>query len=129
MKGHTIAIMMVVGISGFTSTVLAGHSLDYNLEIGSDYARGSMKSVRNNGGSSDYIGCSLSFYGDDYGYLSCRAYDGTTSIHCFENSGSKMPDYKRALATMNSDSYIYFRVGSTGRCTQITIGNYSYHRE
>ncbi len=129
MKKHIAFVLALIGIMGIASSAVGGDSRDYNLVIGSDYARGSMKSVRNNGGSSDYIGCSIYFFGDDYGYLTCSAYNGATSRSCFENSGSKMPDFKRALASMQSDSYIYFKVGSSGRCEQIVISNVSYNRE
>jgi hypothetical protein len=40
-----------------------------------------------------------------------------------------MNDFKRALAAMNSDSYIYFQWAADGRCSQIIISNTSGNRQ
>jgi hypothetical protein len=126
-----ILFAALVGLGAFAGvkTVNAGAAIEDPLIIGSNYARGSMKSVRNGGTANDAIGCSIFYFGDDNGYLLCTARNSTKNVSCFENAGTKLNDFKRALAAMNSDSYIYFQWSADGRCSQIIISNNSGNRQ
>jgi hypothetical protein len=75
--------------------------------------------------SSQYIGCTSAADLVSSIYISCSAVDSHGNyLYCYSNNADGQA--RQAVASVNSTSSVYFLMNnSTGKCTYISIGNYS----
>lgn len=90
-------------------------------------AYGSMSSARYySSDSNQYIGCSSAADLVSSIYISCTARDASGNyLYCYSNTADGQA--RQAVSSVNSTSSIYFQVNSSGKCTYISIGNFSYN--
>jgi hypothetical protein len=90
-------------------------------------AYGSVQSARYyNTDSLQYIGCTSASDTKSSTYVSCAARSAANVIlTCYSTTADQQA--RQAVAAVNTTSYIYFAADSSGKCTYITVGNYSYN--
>jgi hypothetical protein len=90
-------------------------------------AYGSMQSARYySSDSSQYIGCLSASDLVSSIYITCAARNAqNVVISCYSTTADGQA--RQAVASVNTTSSIYFAVDSTGKCTYLSIGNYSYN--
>jgi hypothetical protein len=90
-------------------------------------AYGSMYSARYySSDSSQYIGCLSASDLVTSTYITCAARDANNNVlTCYSTTADGQA--RQAAASVNQTSAIYFAADSSGKCTYISIGNYSYN--
>jgi hypothetical protein len=90
-------------------------------------AYGSMQSARYySSDSSQYIGCLSASDLVSSIYITCAARDAQNVVlTCYSTTASGQA--RQAVASVNTTSSIYFAADSSGKCTYISIGNYSFN--
>lgn len=90
-------------------------------------AYGSMYSARYySSDSSQYIGCLSASDTVSSTYITCAARNAQNVVlTCYSTTADGQA--RQAVASVNPTSAIYFAVDSSGKCTYISIGNYSYN--
>ena len=90
-------------------------------------AYGSMYSARYySSDSSQYIGCLSASDTVSSTYITCAARDANNIVlTCYSTTADGQA--RQAVASVNQTSAIYFAADSSGKCTYISIGNYSYN--
>jgi len=90
-------------------------------------AYGSMQSARYySTDSSQYIGCLSASDLSSSIYLTCAARDANNVVlTCYSTTADSQA--RQAVASVNTTSSVYFAADSSGKCTYISIGNYSYN--
>jgi hypothetical protein len=90
-------------------------------------AYGSMYSARYySSDSSQYIGCLSASDTLSSTYITCAARNASNQVlTCYSTTASGQA--RQAVASVNQTSAIYFAADSSGKCTYISIGNYSYN--
>lgn len=109
--------------AGFHSTSLV--SVYKSSSGGSAY--GSMYSARYySADSSEYIGCLSASDTVSSTYVTCAARDAHNNvITCYSTTADGQA--RQAVSSVNTTSSIYFAANSSGKCTYISIGNYSFN--
>ncbi|HEY6922627.1 MAG TPA: hypothetical protein VI653_04100 [Steroidobacteraceae bacterium] len=99
----------------------------YSATSGGGSAIGSVATARYyTSDTSQYIGCSSSSDTISSTYISCSARDAAGHyLYCYSSSASAAA--RDAVASVNTTSYVYFVANSSGQCTYITVGNFSYY--
>ena len=103
----------------------AGATSYFPVQVGSNYAEGSMRSARVSPDSVEYIGCTLSPY-PNANYVYCQATNASgQNYYCIHASA---PDvWASTLASMNTQSLLYFYGDSSHHCTGIYVEPYSLY--
>jgi hypothetical protein len=93
---------------------------------GGGSASGAMDSARYyTADANQYIGCTSAADLVSSIYISCAARDAAGHyLYCFSNTADGQA--RQAVAAVNSTSFVYFQVNSAGKCTYISINNFSY---
>lgn len=99
----------------------------YTSTAGGGSAIGSIATARYyTSDTSQYIGCSSSSDTISSTYISCSARDATGHyLYCYSSSATEAA--RDAVSAVNTSSYVYFVANSSGQCTYITVGNFSYY--
>ncbi len=125
----------VVVLCGILASVLvagaqiarAGQKASYPVSIGSGTAYGSVGTARNSADGSQMIGCTTIGQlsnGVGYNMASCSATDSQgRSASCWVASNSSA--MAQSLASLGTDSFLYFTFDASGNCTFIYVENYS----
>jgi len=95
---------------------------------GSSSAYGALYSARYySTDNSQYIGCNSAADLTSSIYISCTARDSQGNyLYCYSNTADGQA--RQAVSSVNSTSSVYFQVNnSTGKCTYISIGNFSFN--
>jgi hypothetical protein len=90
-------------------------------------AYGSVQSARYyNTDNLQYIGCSSSSDTVSSTYIYCAARSAANVVlSCYSTTANQQA--RQAVAAVNTTSSIYFAADTSGKCTYITVGNYSYN--
>jgi hypothetical protein len=90
-------------------------------------AYGSMYSARYySSDSSQYIGCLSASDTVSSIYITCAARDANNNVvTCYSTTADGQA--RQAVSSVNTTSSIYFAANSSGKCTYISIGNYSFN--
>jgi len=90
-------------------------------------AYGSMQSARYySSDSSQYIGCLSASDLVSSIYITCAARNAQNVVlTCYSTTANGQA--RQAVASVNTTSAVYFAADSSGKCTYISIGNYSYN--
>ena len=90
-------------------------------------AYGSVQSARYyNTDSLQYIGCTSASDTKSSIYVYCAARSAANVVlTCYSTTADQQA--RQAVAAVNTTSYIYFAADTSGKCTYITVGNYSYN--
>jgi hypothetical protein len=109
--------------AGFHSTSLV--SVYKSSTGGSAY--GSMYSARYySTDSTEYIGCLSASDTVSSTYITCAARDAYNNvITCYSTTADGQA--RQAVSSVNPTSSIYFAANASGKCTYISIGNYSFN--
>ncbi|MBS0419956.1 MAG: hypothetical protein JSR66_19755 [Proteobacteria bacterium] len=94
----------------------------------SSSAYGSLSSARYySSDSNQYIGCSSAADLVSSIYISCTARDAQGNyLYCYSNTADGQA--RQAVSSVNNTSSVYFLMNnSTGKCTYISISNFSYN--
>ena len=111
-----------------TEIAKAGPKYSYPVSVGSDYVYGSLGTARNSADGNQAIGCTTSGQfsnGVGYNMAFCSATDSQgRSASCWvaSNAGTMA----QSLASLGTDSLLYFTFDASGNCTFIYVENYSY---
>jgi hypothetical protein len=130
MKKLPVILSAIAGIA-LQSAAFAGYHATSLVSVyksssgGSAY--GSMQSARYySSDSNEYIGCLAAADLVSSTYVTCSARNaGGNYLTCYSTTADTQA--RQAVAAINTTSSIYFAVDSTGKCTYISIGNYSYN--
>jgi hypothetical protein len=117
-----VALQSAAFASGFHATSLV--SVLKSSSGGS--ASGSVQSARYYATDNlQYIGCLSASDTKSSIYVYCAARDAHNSVlTCYSTTADQQA--RQAVAAVNQLSNIYFAVNSAGKCTYITVGNFSY---
>jgi hypothetical protein len=109
--------------AGYHSTSLV--SVSKSSSGGSAY--GSVQSARYYASDSyQYIGCLAAADLVSSTYITCAARNASNVVlTCYSTTADTQA--RQAVAAINTTSSIYFAADSSGKCTYISIGNYSYN--
>lgn len=125
-------VMSIAAAFALQTVAFAGSHFNAFVTVykssGSSYGYGSVNSARYySSDSSQYIGCNSSADLTSSIYISCSARDAQGNyLYCYSNTADGQA--RQAVASVNNTSSIYFLVdNSTGKCTYISIGNFSYN--
>ena len=90
-------------------------------------AYGSMQSARYySSDTSQYIGCLSASDLVSSTYITCAARNAQNVVlTCYSTTANSQA--RQAVASVNTSSAIYFAADGSGKCTYISIGNYSYN--
>jgi hypothetical protein len=90
-------------------------------------AYGSMQSARYySSDSSQYIGCLSASDLVSSIYITCAARDAQNVVlTCYSTTADGQA--RQAVSSVSTTSSVYFAADSTGKCTYISIGNYSFN--
>jgi hypothetical protein len=118
-----LALQSVAYAQGFHSTSLISV---YKSSSGSS-AYGSMQSARYYATDNvEYIGCLSASDTVSSIYVTCAARDAhNTVVTCYSTTADGQA--RQAVSSVNQTSSIYFAANSAGKCTYISIGNYSFN--
>ena len=123
-------LMATIAVSAgllLQSQVFAGSSSTFPVQVGSNYAEGSMRSARSSANSVEYIGCTLAPYpGQNYVY--CQATNAAGQYYYCVN-GSAPDVWASTLASMNTQSLLYFYGDSSHHCTGVFVEPYSFYMQ
>jgi hypothetical protein len=73
-----------------------------------------------------YIGCTSASDTKSSIYISCAARNAQNVVlSCYSTTADGQA--RQAVSSVNTTSTIYFAADATGKCTYITVGNYSYN--
>jgi hypothetical protein len=87
-------------------------------------AGGALGTARNTGDANQYIGCSVVGSPGNPASVYCWAVDASgNSGNCYNPNNANMV---ATVASINSDSYIYFRWNSDGTCSMLQVENSSF---
>lgn len=131
MKRLAIATVLASGLLLQTLAYAGAHFTDpvsiYNATAGGGSAIGSISTARYyTSDTSQYIGCSASSDTISSTYIACSARDASGHyLYCYSSSATQAA--RDAVAAVNTTSYVYFVANSSGQCTYITVGNFSYY--
>jgi hypothetical protein len=109
----------------FQSQAFAGYSSYFPVLVGSNYAEGSLRSARSSSDGSQYIGCTVGPYaGSNYVY--CQGTNSAGQSYYCVNATA--PDvWASTLASLNTQSLLYFYGDSNHHCLGIYVEPYSYY--
>ncbi len=99
----------------------------YKSSTGGGSAYGSMQSARYySSDTSQYIGCLSASDLVSSIYITCAARNAQNVVlTCYSTTANGQA--RQAVASVNTTSAVYFAADSSGKCTYISIGNYSYN--
>ena len=118
-----LALQTAAYAQGFHSTALV--SVYKSSSGGSAY--GSMQSARYYATDNvEYIGCVSASDTVSSIYISCTARDlHNNVISCYSTTADGQA--RQAVSSVNQTSSIYFAANSSGKCTYLSVGNYSFN--
>jgi len=127
-----LAIVTTVAALTLQSAAFAGPHFNAFVSVSkgstSSSAYGALSSARYySSDSQQYIGCTSAADLVSSIYISCAARDAQGNyLYCYSNTADGQA--RQAVAGVNNTSSVYFQVNnSTGKCTYISIGNFSYN--
>jgi hypothetical protein len=130
MKKLPVIICTVAAVALQSAAFAANHTNSfvtiYKAGI-SGSAYGSLQSARYyTTDTVQYIGCTSSSDIKSSIYIYCAARSAANVVlTCYSTTADQQA--RQAVAAVNTTSYIYFAADSSGKCTYITVGNYSYN--
>ena len=122
---NTIAVTATACFALLSQGAFAGSYSASPVNVGSNYAGGSVTGARYSGDTRQQIGCSLGTYVTNvtdtsaHLYLSCSATDANgNSYYCYD---STPPDsWVKIVVALNSASWIYFYGDAQHHCQGLT---------
>jgi len=124
-------IVSAIAAFGLQSAAFAAYHATALVSVyksgSSGSASGSVQSARYYAtDSAQYIGCSQSTDVKSSTYVSCIARNSSNLVlSCYSSTANEQA--RDAIASINTTSFIYFQADASGKCTYITVGNYSYY--
>jgi hypothetical protein len=120
-----IAVAVLSAALLLESQAFAGLSSILPVQVGSNYAEGSLRSARSSANNVEFIGCTLS-PAQSSNYVFCQATNAAgQSYYCINSSA---PDvWAATLASMNSADLLYFYGDASHHCTGIYVEPYSFY--
>jgi hypothetical protein len=127
MRKIAIGFVAALLIGGATATAIAGAKYGpYLVYVSSTYAEGSLADARASSDGTQYIGCNLTGYQTSMsGY--CYANDSAGNYKMCSVPASAAPSMLPVIASLNSQTYLYFAFDASGNCTTIQTSTNSYH--
>jgi hypothetical protein len=130
MKKLPVILSALAGIA-LQSAAFAGYHATSLVSVykgstgGSAY--GSMQSARYySSDANEYIGCLAAADLVSSIYITCSARNAAGSyLTCYSTTADGQA--RQAVSSINTTSSIYFAVDGTGKCTYISVGNYSFN--
>lgn len=118
-KHKLLVLSILTGLALAGAGLLwAGAKYNYNVVVGTSYAYGAMSTARYSADTTQYIGCWMNTTN-----AGCVARNTAgTYKSCYTNNAA----VRDTLKFMNDYSYVYFTFDSTGKCTYVYLGSYSY---
>ncbi|MCO7225003.1 hypothetical protein [Pleionea sp. CnH1-48] len=121
MKLKTFALIATL----ISSSVFAGFTNHYQINVSSTTAYGSMIGARNSSDSTQYIVCSyVGFSSNPYGICSARNSAGTS-----KSCTTTQAHHVEQIRGLSNESYLYFQWDSNGKCTYIYSSTGSMYHE
>lgn len=130
MRKLPIIAVVVAGLAAQSAAFAGYHATSfvsvYKSSTGGS-AYGSLYSARYySSDTSQYIGCLSASDTVSSTYITCAARNASNQVlTCYSTTANGQA--RQAVASVNPTSAVYFAADSSGKCTYISIGNYSYN--
>ena len=131
MKRLRIIASIAAAAIAFEPVAYAGYHANSFVSVyksssgGSAY--GSLQSARYySSDTSQYIGCLSASDLTSSIYITCAARDASNNVlTCYSTTADGQA--RQAVSSVSTTSAVYFAADGTGKCTYISIGNYSFN--
>jgi hypothetical protein len=127
--GWKKALFIAALVAAPTSFAVAGFKQSAEVFISDPLTRamGSLGSARNSADLTQYIGCTVYTFSNGSATMTCTARDSTAVTRSCSTNNTMAPGMVEAARHITTDSYIFFKWGPGGECTELHITNNSYH--
>jgi hypothetical protein len=136
-KRSVRAVVIVGVLGGVAGGVMLSREADAGAKSNSQvivnatqrYAQGDLGAAHNSADSTQYIGCSIIFWGPGSGLANQAICTARSAANVYLSCSTTNADFIAMAGEIKGDSFLFFSVDAAGLCNQLQVDNSSMRRE